>query len=172
MLGRVGMRARFGSRFPIFCCLVLTMLGGCDRRTPAPTGAVGIPAPRAVIRISQIGTCQGLSPDGQPSGVASSFPGNTERVYLFFRLEGSTSLVIEIRWFLDGELIGNQEQIAPPGLTTTWVGKEGDAPLPAGSYRVEVWAFDGQILMADTCFVILPGSGETPGVSLSPSMAP
>ena len=126
--------------------IVVPLLANC-------AGHVGVSF--GEVKISRVLTCSEVGPSGEPLGITSTFPATTKRVHLFMQLEGPVSAPLEIRWFRENKLVAVQQVRIPPGVSHTWLGREGGEAIPAGQYRVEI--VTGEVRMAATAFEIQPG---------------
>jgi hypothetical protein len=133
----------FPKQSAITCALLLVLLGSCGVSVHLSSGAV---------RIAEVAPCRELTSDGQCAEVVSVFPAGTDHVYVFFRLEGPVTALLQFKWFREGSLIGTLEQRVEPGLRYAWLAtKEGESFAP-GRYKTQI-IMEGTVL-GETYFLV------------------
>jgi hypothetical protein len=90
------------------------------------------------IAITNLGVCKGIGSDGEPVGISNTFPVDSNRIYAFFTLDSKMSVRLKVRWYYQGELILEYEDLYQPGLNYSWIERQGFPSFEVGEYRVEV----------------------------------
>lgn len=124
--------------------LVLVVLANCGASFRLSSGP---------IRISEVVPCREVTSGGQCAEVISTFPAGTDRVYVFFRLEGPAAVPLQFKWFREGVMLGAPEQRVEPGLRYAWLATGKSESLAPGSYRIEIVM--GGVVSGETSFVVL-----------------
>lgn len=88
--------------------------------------------------VEEVGLCQGPGPDGEPEGLTSVVSSDSDRIYLYMRLESNTWTTVRFRWYYDGQLLGVFTQRYNPGLSYTWLEHPPGQTFREGTYHVDV----------------------------------